>query len=98
MGARTRLCIRCSEAHVSIWTYTSMSPSPPPQPNPAMEDRIGRLETMMVNMMAMIREMQTNSLIVGPSKPTASTTAQHNLRQTPWSRTTMIWTALMRRV
>ncbi|KAL2236627.1 UNVERIFIED_CONTAM: hypothetical protein Sindi_0854400 [Sesamum indicum] len=54
-----------SEAHISKQTYTSLSPPPPTpslaQPNPAMEDRIGWLETMMVDMMAMMKEMRASS-------------------------------------
>ncbi|KAL0291347.1 UNVERIFIED_CONTAM: hypothetical protein Sangu_2535200 [Sesamum angustifolium] len=42
---------------------------------PNHEDRMIQLETMMVDMMAMMREMQASSLTTGPSQPTASTSA-----------------------
>ncbi|KAL0409546.1 UNVERIFIED_CONTAM: hypothetical protein Sradi_1889000 [Sesamum radiatum] len=58
------------KAHVSSQTYTSPSPLPPtpPQPNPAMEDHIGRLETMMVEMMSMMREIRASSSTAEPSQ------------------------------
>ncbi|KAL2252219.1 UNVERIFIED_CONTAM: hypothetical protein Sindi_0016600 [Sesamum indicum] len=63
------------EAYVSSRTFTlpSLPPLTPPlpQPNPVMEDRIGRLEMMMTNMIAMMREMWVSS----SSQPTASTSA-----------------------
>ncbi|KAL0355549.1 UNVERIFIED_CONTAM: hypothetical protein Sradi_4001800 [Sesamum radiatum] len=40
-----------------------------------MEDRMNWLETMMVNMMAMMKEMQARSLNARPSLPTGSTSA-----------------------
>ncbi|KAL0443931.1 UNVERIFIED_CONTAM: hypothetical protein Slati_2115800 [Sesamum latifolium] len=59
-------------------TYTSPSPHPPSPPssqaNPAVEDRIDHLEEMMVDIMAIMREMRASST-VGSSQPTASTTA-----------------------
>ncbi|KAL0457794.1 UNVERIFIED_CONTAM: hypothetical protein Slati_0406600 [Sesamum latifolium] len=59
------------ETHISSRNYTS--PSPPPQPNPAMEDRMVRMETMMVDMKAMMREMQASSSTGGLSQATTLT-------------------------
>ncbi|KAL2241602.1 UNVERIFIED_CONTAM: hypothetical protein Sindi_0801400 [Sesamum indicum] len=48
-------------------TYTSLSPPPPPRSN--MEDRMMRLETMIVDMMNMMKSIQTSASIVCPSQP-----------------------------
>ncbi|KAL0310452.1 UNVERIFIED_CONTAM: hypothetical protein Scaly_2927100 [Sesamum calycinum] len=66
-----------SEAHFSSRTYTSppIPPSLPPPSNPAVKDRIGRLEEMMADMMVMMREMQASSSTTGPSQSTVSSTA-----------------------
>ncbi|KAL0376288.1 UNVERIFIED_CONTAM: Retrovirus-related Pol polyprotein from transposon TNT 1-94 [Sesamum calycinum] len=68
---------RSSEAHFSSRTYTSppIPPSLPPPSNPAVKDRIGRLEEMMADMMVMMREMQASSSTTGPSQSTVSSTA-----------------------
>ncbi|KAL2247159.1 UNVERIFIED_CONTAM: hypothetical protein Sindi_2568200 [Sesamum indicum] len=48
------------EAHISSRTFTS---SQPPS-NPVMEDRTGRLETMMADLMDMMLEMRASLLTV----------------------------------
>ncbi|KAL2249489.1 UNVERIFIED_CONTAM: hypothetical protein Sindi_2422600 [Sesamum indicum] len=66
-------------AHVSGRTFTSPSPSPPPPTttDPAMEDCIGLLETMMADMMAMMREMRASSSTAA-LPPTDPPTENHN--------------------
>ncbi|KAL0288725.1 UNVERIFIED_CONTAM: hypothetical protein Sangu_2644700 [Sesamum angustifolium] len=70
-----------SEAHFSSQTYTSLSPplptplQPPPPQNPNVEDRIARLDEMMDDMMAIMREMEASSSTFGPSQPTTSSTS-----------------------
>ncbi|KAL2242539.1 UNVERIFIED_CONTAM: hypothetical protein Sindi_0371900 [Sesamum indicum] len=50
------------ETHVSNRTFTSSPLTPtPPSPNPAMKERISCLETMMADMMTMMREMRASS-------------------------------------
>ncbi|KAL0454789.1 UNVERIFIED_CONTAM: hypothetical protein Slati_0818100 [Sesamum latifolium] len=53
-----------------------------------MEDRMNRLETMMVDMMAMMKEIWARSSTVGPSQPIASTTTPAQPPTDPRRRTT----------
>ncbi|KAL0394698.1 UNVERIFIED_CONTAM: hypothetical protein Slati_4436000 [Sesamum latifolium] len=69
-GARTRALYSAL-----VLRPTSPPPPPPPPPNPTLEDPIGRLEEMMVDMMVMMWEMRASSSTGGPSQPTASSTA-----------------------
>ncbi|KAL2238767.1 UNVERIFIED_CONTAM: hypothetical protein Sindi_1068400 [Sesamum indicum] len=66
-----------SDAHVYSRTFTSPSSSPAtlPQPNLAMEDRMNRLETMIVDMMVIMKEMHANSSTTLPSQPNVSISA-----------------------
>ncbi|KAL2243491.1 UNVERIFIED_CONTAM: hypothetical protein Sindi_0467100 [Sesamum indicum] len=58
---KDRVFVLGFEAHIFSRTFTSPSPPPSPQLNPTMEDRINLLETMMADMMAMIRKMRATS-------------------------------------
>ncbi|KAL0295368.1 UNVERIFIED_CONTAM: hypothetical protein Scaly_3105200 [Sesamum calycinum] len=78
VGARTTTVYSVSVLRpTSLAGYTSppIPPSLPPPSNPAVKDRIGRLEEMMADLMVMMREMQASSSTTGPSQSTVSSTA-----------------------
>ncbi|KAL0449353.1 UNVERIFIED_CONTAM: hypothetical protein Slati_1491700 [Sesamum latifolium] len=87
-----------SAGHTYHHRHPSDTANAQPLLNPIVEDRIGRLEEMMVDMMAMMRQMRANSSTTGPSQPTASTTSPAQLSQPPTDpsrRMTTRWTTLI---